>query len=121
MTQYDVERRRNMLLDVGRALEEIPAEAIEENVARSIRTASVYRTQAKSLKSEVDAGNYNESDQVQFEICEFSDGYVAQRWMTVGASCVWWESLEKLKEVHVYAHPDYGTRIVWDDGTVEEL
>lgn len=86
-----------------------------------IRTAVVYRTQAKALKTDIEAHNYGESDQVQFEICEFSDGRVAQRWRIGSGSSVWWDKLEDLYSVHIYAHPDYGTRVEWSDGTVEEL
>jgi len=86
-----------------------------------MRTAVVFRTRAKALKSEVEAHNYGEPDQAQFEICEFSDGRVAQRWMIGAGSCVWWDSLEALYSVHIYAHPDYGTRVVWSDGEIQEL
>ena len=86
-----------------------------------MRTAVVYRTQAKALKSDIEAHNYGEPDQVQFEICEFSDGRVAQRWCIGAGSCVWWDRLDDLYSVHIYAHPDYGTRVEWSDGTVEEL
>ena len=51
----------------------------------------------------------------------FSDGRVAQRWLIGAGSCVWWDSLEALYGVHVYAHPDYGTHVEWCDGEVQEL
>lgn len=86
-----------------------------------MRTAVVYRTQAKALKSELEAHNYGEPDQVQFEICEFSDGRVAQRWRIGAGSSVWWDSLENLYSVHIYAHEDYGTEVHWNDGTIEHL
>jgi hypothetical protein len=86
-----------------------------------IRTAVVYRPQAKALKSEADAHNYGDPDEIQFEICQFTDGRVAQRWRIGAGSMVWWDSLEALYGVHVYPHPEYSTRVVWDDGTVEEL
>ncbi len=88
---------------------------------QTIRTAVVFRTEAKSLKSEVDTANYNESDVPQFEICVFSDGRVAHRWLVGAGSCVWWDKLEDLYRVHIYSHPDYGTKVVWSDGEVEEL
>lgn len=87
----------------------------------SARTAVVYRTLAKGLKPEFEQDNYGEADEVQFEMCVFSDGRVAQRWLVGAGSCVWWDDLEHLYKVHIYAHPDYGTRVEWSDGKVEEL
>ena len=86
-----------------------------------IRTAIVFRTEAKSLKSDIETSNYNEADQAQFEICVFSDGRVAQRWLVGKGSCVWWDCLEDIYKVHIYSHPDYGTRVEWSDDTVEQL
>lgn len=86
-----------------------------------MRTAIVYRTKAKELKDDIEHVNYNNSDEPQFELCVFSDGRVAQRWLTTYGSCVWWDSYELLAGVHIYAHPDYGTRVEWSDGEVEEL
>lgn len=86
-----------------------------------IKTATVYRTTAKSLKSDVDSDNYNESGEPQFEICQFSDGRVAQRWFVGAGSSVWWDDISHLYKVHIYSHPDYGTRVEWSDGLVEEL
>jgi len=86
-----------------------------------MKTAIVFRTKAKALKPEIEKDSYNEPDQVQFEICVFTDGRVAQRWCVGSGSCVWWDKLEDLKKVHIYAHPDYGTRIEWSDGKIEEL
>lgn len=87
----------------------------------SIRTAIVYRTEAKALKDEFEKDNYNESDEPQFEMCVFSDGRVAQRWLVGAGSCVWWDSLKHLYNVHIYAHPDYGTKVIWSDGKKEFL
>ncbi|HZC92350.1 MAG TPA: hypothetical protein VE400_17150 [Mycobacterium sp.] len=86
-----------------------------------MRTAVVYRTRAKALNGEFAQGNYGEPDEVQFEMCEFTDGRVAQRWRVGARSCVWWDSLQDLYAIHIYAHPDYGTRVEWSDGYVEEL
>lgn len=86
-----------------------------------IRTAIVYRTQAKALKPDIEKDSYNEPDQPQFEMCVFSDGSVAQRWLVGEGSFVWWTKLENLYKVHIYAHPDYGTRVEWSDGKTEEL
>lgn len=86
-----------------------------------MKTAIVYRTQAQGLKSDLEKVNYNDSDVPQFEVCVFSDGKVAQRWLTSFGSMVWWDSWENLCGVHIYAHPDYGTRIEWSDGVIEQL
>jgi len=87
----------------------------------NIRTATVYRTKAKALKGELERDSYNEPDVPQFELCVFTDGRVAQRWLVGAGSCVWWDSLDPLYKVHIYAHPDYGTRVEWSDGEVEQL
>lgn len=86
-----------------------------------MRTAIVYRTNAKNVVDEFEQVNYADGDQVQFEMCVFSDGRVAQRWLVGKGSCVWWDTLEDLYRVHIYAHPDYGTRVEWSDGKIEEL
>lgn len=86
-----------------------------------MRTCTVYRTEARGLKSNFEKNNYNESDAPQFEACVFSDGRTAQRWMTPTGSMVWWDTWEDLCNVHIYAHPDYGTKVVWADGEVQEL
>jgi hypothetical protein len=87
----------------------------------ALRTAVVYRTHAKALKAEFEQANYGEPNEVQFEMCEFTDGRVAQRWRVGARSCAWWDSLQDLYTIHIYAHPDYGTRVEWSDGCVEEL
>ena len=84
-------------------------------------TCKVYRTEAKGLKSESEQSNYNAPEEIQFEACVFSDGRTAQRWCTPTGSMVWWDCWEDLCKVHIYAHPDYGTKVVWSDGKVEEL
>ncbi len=86
-----------------------------------MRTAVVYRTEAQGLKSDLEKVNYNDSKSPQFEVCVFSDGKVAQRWLTSFGSMVWWDSWENLCGVHIYAHPDYGTRIEWSDGIIEQM
>jgi hypothetical protein len=87
----------------------------------ALRTAVVYRTHAKALKAGFEQANYGEPDEVQFEMCEFTDGRVAQRWRVGARCCAWWDSLHDLYTIHIYAHPDYGTRVEWSDGCVEEL
>lgn len=86
-----------------------------------MKTGTVYRTQAKALKDDIESHNYNASDEPQFEVAVFTDGSVAQRWLTAARSMVWWKDWDDLCTVHIYAHPDYGTKIVWSDGTTEEL
>jgi len=86
-----------------------------------IRTAIVYRTKAKDLKPDIEKDSYNEPDVPQFEMCVFSDGRVAQRWLVGEGSSVWWDKLENLYKIHIYSHPDYGTRVEWSNGEVEEL
>ena len=58
----------------------------------ALRTAVVYRTHAKALKAEFEQAHYGEPDEVQFEMCEFTDGRVAQRWRVGARSCAWWDS-----------------------------
>jgi len=86
-----------------------------------MKTCIVYRTEAQGLKPDIEKENYNEASQRQFEACVFSDGKTAQRWLTTYGSMVWWDSWEDLCKVHIYAHPDYGTRVEWSDGKVEQL
>ena len=90
-------------------------------MAKKIRTAVVYRPAARDLKPENEKINYLPGDEPQFEICEFSDGRVAQRWLAGAGSCVWWDSWDDLCSVHISAHPEYQTRVEWSDGTVEYL
>lgn len=82
---------------------------------------TVFRTQAKSLKPDIEKDNYNESDEPQFEGVVFTDGTVVIRWLTPNKSTSFWESMEMLKAVHIYAHPDYGTEIRWEDGKIEKI
>ena len=86
-----------------------------------MKTAIVYRTQAQAMKSDFEKSNYNAADEPQFEMCVFTDGRVAQRWLVGAGSCVWWDSLDHLYKVHIYSHPDYGTRVEWSDGEIEQL
>lgn len=86
-----------------------------------MKTCIVYRTEAKDNKPEIEKINYNESDKPQFEAVVFSDGKVAQRWLTTYGAVAVWDSWDDLCKVHIYAHPDYGTRIEWSDGKVEQL
>lgn len=87
----------------------------------TIKTATVYRTQAQDLKPDIEKRNYAASDEPQFQFAVFPDGKVAQHWLTSSRSMVWWDSIDDMYSVHIYAHPDYGTKVVWQDGEVEEL
>jgi Cft2 family RNA processing exonuclease len=86
-----------------------------------VRTATVYRTKAREVIADFEKHAYNEADEPQFQMAVFADGTVAQRWLTSVGSHVWWDSLDDLYTIHIYAHPDYGTRVEWDDGTIDEL
>ena len=86
-----------------------------------MKTCIVYRTKAKGLKPDFEQSNYNDFDEPQFEACEFSDGRVAQRWLTPTGSMVWWDNWNALCKVHIYAHPDYGTKVVWSEGATSTI
>lgn len=85
-----------------------------------MRTFVVYRTQAQGLKNDIERHNYNDSDVPQFEGVIFSDGKVVQRWLTASRSVVIWDKWEDLCSVHIYAHPDYGTRVEWLDTETDQ-
>lgn len=93
----------------------------QEIIKNDVKTFRVYRKNAKILKADHQKENYNAPDQVQFEGIVFSDGLVVIRWLTANKSLSVWEDIDTLKKVHIYQHPDYGTRIEWSDGTIEEL
>ena len=86
-----------------------------------MRTFKVYRTKARDVVNEIEKDNYLDGDLPQFEGVVFHDGSVAIRWFTETKSMSYWASMEDLKKVHIYAHPDYGTRIEWSDGSIEDL
>lgn len=86
-----------------------------------MRTFTVYRTKAREVVNDIEKNNYREADEPQFEGVIFHDGRVAVRWFTETKSVSFWDSLEDLKKVHIYAHPDYGTRIEYSDGEIENL
>ncbi len=86
-----------------------------------MKTFTVYRTNAKNVVNEIEKSNYREADLPQFQGVVFHDGRVAIRWFTETKSTSFWDSIEDLKKVHIYAHPDYGTRIEWSDGEIENL
>lgn len=86
-----------------------------------MKTFTVYRTNAQQVVNEIEKSNYNDADQPQFEWAIFHDGRVAVRWFTNTKSFSIWDSLEDLKKVHIYAHPDYGTRIEYSNWEIESL
>jgi len=88
---------------------------------RYMETFTVYRTKAREVVNEIERENYRDGDLPQFEGVVFHDGRVAIRWFTETKSVSFWDSMEDLKRVHIYAHPDYGTRIEWSSGRIEKL
>lgn len=86
-----------------------------------MKTFTVYRTKAREVVNDFEKSNYREGDLPQFEGVEFTDGHVVVRWLTATCSSSFWDNMQDLKAVHIYAHPDYGTRIEWSDGKVENL
>ncbi len=81
----------------------------------------VYRTKAKEVVEEHEKSNYRDGDLPQFEGVVFHDGTCAIRWYTETRSMSFWDSFEDMKSVHISAHPDYGTRIEWSNGKIENL
>ena len=86
-----------------------------------MKTFTVYRTKAREVVNDIERDNYREADLPQFEGCVFHDGTTVLRWFTAWKSSSVWSSFEDMKKVHISAHPDYGTRIEWSDGLIENL
>ena len=86
-----------------------------------MRTFTVYRTEAKEVVNDIEKENYREGDLPQFEGVVFHDDTCAIRWFTDVKSTSVWNSFKDMKTVHISAHPDYGTRIEWYDGEIENL
>ena len=86
-----------------------------------MKTFTVFREKAREVVNEIEKNNYNLPKQPQFEGVIFYDDTVAIRWFTETKSTSLWANMEDLKKVHIYAHPDYGTRIEWSDGLIETL
>lgn len=84
-------------------------------------TFTVYRRTAHDVVNEIEKSNYNAPDAPQFEGIVFHDGTVAIRWFTQTRSVSFWDSMDDLRKVHIYAHPDYGTEIHWNNGEIEKL
>ena len=61
----------------------------------------------------VERGFANPALEPQLEGVVFGDGTVACHWLTGHRSHVIWQSFDDFMAVH--GHPEYGTRIVWED------
>jgi hypothetical protein len=61
----------------------------------------------------VESGYANPPDEPQFEGVVSSDGRVAVFWLTEHRSVSVWPSFEDMIAVH--GHPEYGSRIEWQD------
>jgi len=59
-------------------------------------------------------GITNSGESCDYEGVIFSDGTVVIRWLTQFRSHSVWASYDDFYQVH--GHPEYGTRIVFDDG-----
>lgn len=57
----------------------------------------------------------NPDDQPQYEGVVFSDGTCVLKWLTKANSVSVFATLEQMLSVH--GHPEYGTEIIWHDGT----
>lgn len=80
-----------------------------------MRRFTVYRTAVTPGDERFDPGNYNAPTEPQLEGVVFTDGRCSVRWRTPTASTVAWDSFDEFHRVHIGAHPDYGTEIVWHD------
>lgn len=60
-----------------------------------------------------DKGITNAGESADYEGAIFSDGTVVVRWLTQFRSHSVWASWEDFYQVH--GHPEYGTKIVFDD------
>ena len=55
----------------------------------------------------------NSGTGVVMEGCVFSDGWVAYMWRSGRKTRVWAESFEAFRELHIDAHPENETEIIW--------
>lgn len=55
----------------------------------------------------------NSGTGVVMEGCVFSDGEVAYTWRSGRKTRVWAESFEAFRELHIDAHPENETEIIW--------
>lgn len=63
--------------------------------------------------------SYNAPSEVQFEGVEFSDGWVAVRWLTQFRSVSVWDCMADMLAIH--GHPEYGSELVWKDASEGEI
>jgi hypothetical protein len=77
-----------------------------------VRTFKGYRPNPPDQYA--DKGITNSGSEPDYEGVVFSDGTVVLRWRTAFRSHSVWDSWEDM--FHVHGHPEYGTRIVFDDG-----
>ena len=82
-----------------------------------MRCFTVYRD--GDLSATHDANQANAPSEPQYEGVVFTNGKVAQRWLTpIGSTCVW-DSFDDMWKIHGHANDDrYRTRVVWHDGGV---
>jgi len=84
-----------------------------------MRTFILYRSGIGPLDKDPSA--YNPPEEPQLQGCVFDDGKVAVRWMTPHRSTVVWDSWDDFVAVHIEIHPDYATRVVWQDSGLTEV
>ena len=65
-------------------------------------------------------GTGNSGTGVVMEGCVFSDGWVAYTWRSGRKTRVWAESFEAFRELHIDAHPENETEIIWLNPADEE-
>ena len=81
-----------------------------------MRTFRGYRPEPPS--DYMNKGITNGGWQPDYEGVIFSDGTVVIRWLTAFRSHSVWPDYETFYQVH--GHPEYGTRIVFDDSDIAE-
>lgn len=80
-----------------------------------MRRVTVYRR--GNLSETHDANQANPPDQPQYEAVVFTDGKVAQRWLTPVGSVAVWNCLADMLAIHGHdTDPRYQTVYVWHDG-----
>src|SRR5215472_2252266 len=78
-----------------------------------MRTFKVYRPEPPDEYKRDGITNAGEKPDIEGVV--FSDGTCVIRWMVKGAqSHAVWDSFHTFRKVH--GHPEYGTRILFDDG-----
>jgi len=62
----------------------------------------------------------NSGTGIVMEGCVFSNGEVAYTWRSGRKTRVWAESFEAFRELHIDAHPENETEIIWINAEPEE-